>query len=152
MTSDTTNAKLQFASDNASPICPEAWEALERANFSPESTFAVPYGDDPITAEATRNVPVRMEERKRFAISDDEMLELARYAVAIEQHYSALAGKPRPMDIEWARDGESGELFIVQARPETVHSIRTDAYLVGLDGFLGNEGQLPFRFPFKTRE
>ena len=56
MTSDTTNAKLQFASDNASPICPEAWEALERANFSPESTFAVPYGDDPITAEATRRI------------------------------------------------------------------------------------------------
>ena len=53
--------------------------------------------------------------------------ELARHAVAIEQHYSELAGMPRPMDIEWARDGKSGELHIVQARPETVHSIRSDA-------------------------
>ena len=93
-----------------------------------EKAIKMIYAKDPITAEATRNVKVRIEERRRFAISDDEVLELARYAVAIEQHYSALAGMPRPMDIEWARDGESGELFIVQARPETVHSIRTDAF------------------------
>ena len=93
-----------------------------------EKAIKMIYARDPVTAEATRNVKVRIEERRRFAISDDEVLELARYAVAIEQHYSALAGKPRPMDIEWARDGESGELFIVQARPETVHSIRTDAF------------------------
>jgi pyruvate,water dikinase len=93
-----------------------------------EKAIKMIYARDPVTAEATRNVPVKVEERRRFAISDDEILELARYAVAIEQHYSALAGKPRPMDIEWARDGESGELFIVQARPETVHSIRTDAF------------------------
>ena len=93
-----------------------------------EKAIKMIYAKDPVTAEATRNVKVRREERRRFAISDDEVLELARYAVAIEQHYSALAGMPRPMDIEWARDGESGELFIVQARPETVHSIRTDAF------------------------
>jgi pyruvate,water dikinase len=93
-----------------------------------EKAIKMIYTKDPITAEATRNVPVKLEERRRFAISDDEVLELARYAVTIEQHYSALAGKPRPMDIEWARDGESGELFIVQARPETVHSVRTDAF------------------------
>ena len=93
-----------------------------------EKAIKMIYAKDPVTAEATRNVKVRIEERRRFAISDDEVLELARYAVAIEQHYSALAGMPRPMDIEWARDGESGELFIVQARPETVHSIRTDAF------------------------
>lgn len=93
-----------------------------------EKAIKMIYTKDPITAEATRNVPVKLEERRRFAISDDEALELARYAVAIEQHYSMLAGKPRPMDIEWARDGESGDLFIVQARPETVHSVRTDAF------------------------
>ncbi|MGA9163065.1 MAG: phosphoenolpyruvate synthase [Thiobacillus sp.] len=52
--------------------------------------------------------------RRRFALSDAEVLELARQAMAIEAHYG------RPMDIEWAKDGESGELFIVQARPETV--------------------------------
>ncbi len=52
--------------------------------------------------------------RRQFALSDDEVLELARQAVTIENHYG------RPMDVEWAKDGESGELFIVQARPETV--------------------------------
>jgi pyruvate,water dikinase len=93
-----------------------------------EKAIKMIYTKDPVTAEATRNVPVKLEERRRFAISDDELLELARYAVTIEQHYSMLAGKPRPMDIEWARDGESGDLFIVQARPETVHSVRTDAF------------------------
>jgi pyruvate,water dikinase len=93
-----------------------------------EKAIKMIYSRDPVTAEATRNVPVRKQERQRFSISDDEVLQLARYAVTIERHYSAQAGKPRPMDIEWARDGVSGELFIVQARPETVHSIRTDAF------------------------
>jgi pyruvate, water dikinase len=93
-----------------------------------EKAIKMIYTKDPVTAEATRNVPVRDSERQRFAISDDEVLQLARYAVAIEKHYSAMAGKARPMDIEWAKDGESGELYIVQARPETVHSIRTDAF------------------------
>ncbi len=93
-----------------------------------EKAIKMIYSKDPVTAAATRNVPVREAERQRFAISDDEILQLARYAVAIEKHYSDKAGKLRPMDIEWARDGESGELFIVQARPETVHSIRTDAF------------------------
>jgi pyruvate,water dikinase len=74
------------------------------------------YGNDAVTGDATRNVEVRPADRQRFAISDDEVLTLAGFAVSIERHYG------RPMDIEWAKDGESGELFIVQARPETVHS------------------------------
>jgi pyruvate,water dikinase len=73
---------------------------------------------------STRLVPVRAEQRARYALSDAEVLELARQAVAIEAHYSARAGHPQPMDIEWAQDGASGELFIVQARPETVHAAR----------------------------
>ena len=85
------------------------------------------YTGDPVTDEATRNVAVRKVEQQRFAISDDEVLQLARYAVVIEQHYTKHAGRHMPMDIEWARDGVSGELFIVQARPETVHSVREDA-------------------------
>ncbi|MGD2111818.1 MAG: phosphoenolpyruvate synthase [Gammaproteobacteria bacterium] len=93
-----------------------------------EKAIKMVYTKDPVTAEATRNVPVKNNERLRFSISDDEILQLARYAVAIEKHYTSHAGKSRPMDIEWAKDGESGELFIVQARPETVHSIRTDAF------------------------
>ena len=70
----------------------------------------------------TRNVEVPVSERRLFCISDDEALELAGYAVIIEDYYSKKAGKDRPMDIEWAKDGNTGELYIVQARPETVQS------------------------------
>ncbi|MBF8302298.1 MAG: phosphoenolpyruvate synthase [Candidatus Dadabacteria bacterium] len=70
----------------------------------------------------TRNVEVPEADRKRFCLIDDDILTLARYAIIIEDHYSKKAGKPQPMDIEWAKDGISGDLFIVQARPETVKS------------------------------
>jgi pyruvate,water dikinase len=72
----------------------------------------------------TKNVPVPPEERRRQAISDDEILTLARWACLIEDHYSQKRGRPTPMDMEWAKDGRTGELFIVQARPETVQSRR----------------------------
>jgi len=72
----------------------------------------------------TRNVDVPEVERMRFCLSDDEVLKLAEYAIAIEDHYSKKSGQARPMDIEWAKDGTTGELFIVQARPETVQSQR----------------------------
>ncbi len=70
-------------------------------------------GDEP-----TRNVPTSKAERAAFVLDDNDILKLSRWAVTIEQHYG------RPMDMEWAKDGESGELFIVQARPETVQSRR----------------------------
>ncbi|MCX8146919.1 MAG: phosphoenolpyruvate synthase [Candidatus Woesearchaeota archaeon] len=70
----------------------------------------------------TKNVPVSEEDRKKFVLSDDEILTLARWACIIEDHYSWKAGKFKPMDMEWAKDGQSNELFIVQARPETVAS------------------------------
>ena len=70
----------------------------------------------------TRNVEVPEADRLRFCIDDDEVLKLAEYAIAIEDHYSNKYREPRPMDIEWAKDGITGELFIVQARPETVQS------------------------------
>ncbi len=69
-----------------------------------------------------KNVPVAPADRAKFAISDEEILQLARWACAIEDHYSAKRGRSVPMDIEWAKDGQTGELFIVQARPETVQS------------------------------
>jgi pyruvate,water dikinase len=72
--------------------------------------------------ETTRNVPTPKEDRRRFCVSDDEVLQLAQAAIAIEEHYGAKAGHPMPMDIEWARDGTDGRLYIVQARPETVAS------------------------------
>ncbi|MBI2632873.1 MAG: phosphoenolpyruvate synthase [Parcubacteria group bacterium] len=68
--------------------------------------------------EPTKNIPVVLEDRNKFCISDDEVLQLGRWSVVIEQHYN------RAMDIEWAKDGETGELYIVQARPETVKSQR----------------------------
>jgi len=70
----------------------------------------------------TRNVEVPEADRIRFCINDEEVLKLARYAITIEDHYSAKYKEPRPMDIEWAKDGITEELFIVQARPETVQS------------------------------
>jgi pyruvate,water dikinase len=71
-----------------------------------------------------RSVPVSTEDRERFVLSDDDLLTLARWAVLVERHYSQLRGTPTPMDIEWAKDGRSGELYLVQARPETVHTSR----------------------------
>ena len=70
----------------------------------------------------TKNIPVPLEEQQIYCLTEDELVTLARYAITIEHHYSTLAGKYQPMDIEWAKDGLSGELFIVQARPETVHT------------------------------
>ncbi len=69
-----------------------------------------------------KNVPVPPDDRARFAITDDEILTLAQWACVIEDHYSAKKGQSSPMDMEWAKDGVTGELFIVQARPETVQS------------------------------
>ncbi|MCF6250231.1 MAG: phosphoenolpyruvate synthase [Methylococcaceae bacterium] len=74
------------------------------------------------TREAIKNVSTSIIERERFCLNDDEVLELAGYAIKIENLYSQIAGKDRPMDIEWAKDGLDGELYIVQARPETVTS------------------------------
>src|SRR5579864_7255075 len=73
---------------------------------------------------ATRNLPTRRSDRQRFCISDAEVLELADDAIRIERHYSEKARRPTPMDIEWAKDGEDGRLYILQARPETVASQR----------------------------
>ncbi len=71
-----------------------------------------------------KNIHVSTEDRVRFSVSDDDVLKLAEWAVVIEDHYTAKRGVDTPMDIEWAKDGKTGDLFIVQARPETVHSQR----------------------------
>jgi len=72
--------------------------------------------------ETTRNQPTAREEQARYCIDDADVLALADAAVAIEDHYSRQAGQPTPMDIEWAKDGLDGRIYIVQARPETVAS------------------------------
>jgi len=77
----------------------------------------------------TKNIAVSLSERRRYVLEDDEILKLAEWACIIEDHYSKEAGHFMPMDIEWAKDGDgvtegTGNLFIVQARPETIHSQR----------------------------
>lgn len=74
------------------------------------------YGEEASAGLSVKTVDVDEAECLRFSISDDEVVELAKQAVIIEQHYG------RPMDIEWAKDGDDGKLYIVQARPETVNS------------------------------
>jgi pyruvate,water dikinase len=78
-------------------------------------------------AGGTENVAVPEAEREVFCLADAEVLELADHAIKIEEHYSRLAGHPTPMDIEWAKDGSDGQLYIIQARPETVISQRDAA-------------------------
>lgn len=70
----------------------------------------------------TKNVEVPQGDRDQYCINDEEILQLARWACIIEDHYTQVRGMDTPMDIEWAKDGVTGELYIVQARPETVQS------------------------------
>jgi phosphoenolpyruvate synthase len=72
--------------------------------------------------KSTKNIPVPEGKQRQFALSDDEILQLAQWAVIIEDHYSQVQGSYTPMDIEWAKDGKNDTLYIVQARPETVQS------------------------------
>ncbi|MBO1076556.1 phosphoenolpyruvate synthase [Roseomonas marmotae] len=76
------------------------------------------------SAQATVDLPTPAEDQDRFCIGDEEVLSLAKAALIVERHYSAAAGQAVPMDIEWAKDGIDGQLYIVQARPETVGSRR----------------------------
>jgi pyruvate,water dikinase len=78
-------------------------------------------------SRGTRSESVPLPERARFALTDQEVATLARWACLIERHYSERAGHAQPMDIEWAKDGVTGALVIVQARPETVHSSKSHA-------------------------
>ncbi len=90
--------------------------------------------------ESTRIVPTAAEDQRRYCISDDEVLTLADAAIKIEDHYSRRAGQPTPMDVEWAKDGIDGQLYVVQARPETVASQRAPGVLEEFR--LGAKGQV----------
>ncbi|WP_257295488.1 phosphoenolpyruvate synthase [Endozoicomonas sp. YOMI1] len=93
--------------------------AILRRNMGSKAIQMV-YGDAGETGRSVQTVDVDLEKRQRFSINDADVLELARQAMAIEAHYG------RPMDIEWARDGDDQQLYVVQARPETVQS-RTES-------------------------
>jgi len=84
---------------------------------------------DNIAVEFTKNVETSEAERSHFCISDDEVLVLADYAIKVENHYSKQAGYDKPMDMEWAKDGIDGQLYMVQARPETVESQKKGSVL-----------------------
>ncbi len=77
----------------------------------------------------TKNVPVAPEQQACYALNDDDILKLAEWAMIIEEYYSRHKGSLCPMDMEWAKDGRTGQLFIVQARPETVQSLRSTSVL-----------------------
>jgi pyruvate,water dikinase len=81
------------------------------------------------SSRLTKNVRVPQADREKYCITNEEILQLARWAVQIEDHYSGVRGIYTPMDIEWAKDGITGELFIVQARPETVQSQKSTTVL-----------------------
>ncbi|MGM0449518.1 MAG: phosphoenolpyruvate synthase [Pseudomonadota bacterium] len=89
--------------------------AVLRRNLGSKAIKMV-YAGDGEMGKSVETVKVDAEDRNRFCISDEDATELTRQALIIEKHYK------RPMDIEWARDGDTGQLFIVQARPETVRS------------------------------
>ncbi|WP_026146469.1 phosphoenolpyruvate synthase [Zestomonas thermotolerans] len=89
--------------------------AILRRNLGSKAIKMV-YGDEAKAGKSVKVVDVDPAERARFALSDAEVTELAKQAMIIEKHYG------RPMDIEWAKDGDDGKLYIVQARPETVKS------------------------------
>ena len=77
---------------------------------------------NPKGVSPVKEISTTKKEQESYSLNNDEILTLAKWGVEIENHYTVRAGHPSPMDIEWAKDGESGELFIVQARPETIHA------------------------------
>lgn len=85
--------------------------------------------NDPDKANLLKAMPVLKQDQSRFVLSDEEILKLARWALIIEEHYSLINQKKTPMDIEWVKDGTDQKLYIVQARPETVHARKNHGYL-----------------------
>jgi pyruvate,water dikinase len=79
------------------------------------------YGEEGAAGKSVVVVDVEKPERQQFALNDHELHELAKQALIIEQHYGS------PMDIEWAKDGDDGQIYIVQARPETVKAVKMSA-------------------------
>ena len=97
------------------PTLAQGKPAVIRRNLGSKMIKMI-FSDTKQAGKSTLTVDVPESDRIRYALSDEDVLELARYAVIIEKHYG------RPMDIEWGRDGRDGKLYILQARPETVQS------------------------------
>jgi pyruvate, water dikinase len=113
-------------------VTPDEWQVFKptlRRNFEPIISRHVGSKEVRLIyangTRSTQSEATPLSERERYCLNDAEVLQLTRWACLIEDHYSQLAGRPQPMDIEWAKDGSTGNLFIVQARPETVHSAKS---------------------------
>lgn len=91
--------------------------------------FSEGINQDNLSVEYTKNIDTPKEEKEKFCINDEDVLLLADYAIKIEEHYSKQAGYLKPMDMEWAKDGVDGHIYIVQARPETVESRKEARHL-----------------------
>ncbi|MCO4846040.1 MAG: phosphoenolpyruvate synthase [Sulfurovum sp.] len=91
--------------------------------------FADEINKDNITVEYTKNIDIPKADQTKFCISDVDVILLAEYAIKIEDHYSKQAGYNKAMDMEWAKDGLDGQIYIVQARPETVESRKEGTHM-----------------------
>lgn len=109
------------------PTLEKGFESIIEKNLGKKDRKMI-YGDDP--GQLTKVVNVQREHQRKFCLEDSEVLELAQWVCAIEKYYSEKKGHWCPMDIEWAVDGLTNQLFIVQARPETIHSRKDDTKLV----------------------
>jgi pyruvate,water dikinase len=104
------------------PTLEKGYRKVLRRHLGSKEVKMVYYANG--TKQTTHNIPTPKADQQCFCISDDEALVLADYAVKVEKHYSQKAGHHMPMDMEWAKDGIDGQLYMVQARPETVVSQR----------------------------
>ncbi|WDF75632.1 phosphoenolpyruvate synthase [Mucilaginibacter sp. KACC 22773] len=109
------------------PLLKESFRAIIEKKLGTKHQKMI-YGDT--IQERVRVVETSSNDSTQFCLSDDQILQLAKWVVIIEDYYSALKGRWCPMDVEWAVDGNSGELFIVQARPETIHSRKTAGIVI----------------------
>ncbi len=101
------------------PTLKEGYKAIIEKKLG-EKNYKMIYGES--EKEPVKVVPVPIADREKFCLTDEEVLKLANWICEIEEYYSAKNGRWTPMDVEWAKDGEQNQLYIVQARPETVHS------------------------------
>jgi pyruvate,water dikinase len=109
------------------PTLKEGYEAIIEKKLG-RKTHKMVYGTDPY--ERTKIVAVSKEDQAKFCLEDHEALKLAEWVMSIEEYYTNKYGKWTPMDVEWAKDGELNELFIVQARPETIHSRKDHSKII----------------------
>jgi pyruvate,water dikinase len=116
-------------------VIPDEWlvfkKTLDDKKYTSIISKAIGYKDQKLVyskkIKGTKGIKLEKttnKEKETFVLSDKEIEKLARWCVIIENHYSKINGKWTPMDIEWGKDGVTGELFILQARPETVHAER----------------------------